>query len=151
MSETATFGTRLEGAQYIARPAAYVVVAGENGTVAVVQGPSGMIGLPGGGSLPGETAEETVRREVLEELARNVRLVGTIGSTTQYFYAEDDDCHYKMTAVFFLAELPDEPTGRGEHALLWMPVAEAEKALFHACHAWAVRRGLPKGHSDTAE
>jgi 8-oxo-dGTP pyrophosphatase MutT (NUDIX family) len=142
MSETATFGTCLQGTNYVDRPAAYVVVAGQNGTVAVVQGPSGLIGLPGGGALPGETAEETVGREVREELARDVRLVRTIGTATQYFYAAADDCHYKMAAVFFLAELPDEPTGQGEHELLWLPVAEAERALFHACHAWAVRRGL---------
>lgn len=59
-----TFGKPLEGVAYTERPAAYVVVAGENGSVAAVRGAAGMIGLPGGGSLPGETPEETVRREV---------------------------------------------------------------------------------------
>ncbi len=71
MTETATFGARLEGVAYVDRPAAYAVVAGENGTVAAVKGTSGKFFLPGGGCLPGETAEETVKREVREELARN--------------------------------------------------------------------------------
>jgi putative acetyltransferase len=142
MSETATFGPRLEGVPYADRPAAYAVVAGANETVAAVKGPSGRIGLPGGGSLPGETAEETVQREVREELARSVRLIRTIGAATQYFYAADDGRHYQMTAVFFLAEFPDEPTGRGEHDLFWLPLVEADKAFFHQSHAWAVRRGL---------
>jgi 8-oxo-dGTP pyrophosphatase MutT (NUDIX family) len=147
MSETATFGHRLEGVSYVDRPAAYVVVAGANDTVAVVKGKGGMIGLPGGGSLPGETAEETVRREVREELARGVRLIRTIGSAVQFFYSADDDCHYRMSAVFFLAGFPDDPTGRGEHDLFWLPLAEAEKALFHQCHAWAVRQGLGAGRA----
>jgi hypothetical protein len=47
-----------------------------------------------------------------------------------------------MSAVFFLAEFPEEPTGRGEHDLFWLPLAEADKAFFHTSHAWAVRRGL---------
>jgi 8-oxo-dGTP pyrophosphatase MutT (NUDIX family) len=130
---------------YTARLAAYVVVRGENDTVAAVRGPGGMIGLPGGGSLPGEAPEETVVREVREELARGVRLVRRLGAATQFFYAADDACHYDMSATFFLAEFPDEPDGWGEHELFWLPVAGADGALFHECHAWAVRRGLADG------
>src|SRR3954469_13500974 len=91
MAETATFGARLDGVAYADRPAAYAVVAGVNGTVAAVRGTSGKFFLPGGGCLPGEAAEEAVRREVREELARSVRLVRPIGVATQYFYAADDD------------------------------------------------------------
>ena len=104
-----------------------------------------MIGLHGGGSLPGETPEETLRREGREELARSVRLVRKIGEATQFFYAADDDCHYKMLGVFFLAELPDEPDGHGEHELFWLPLDEAARAFFHECHAWAARLVLEAG------
>jgi 8-oxo-dGTP pyrophosphatase MutT (NUDIX family) len=127
---------------YTARPAAYAVIGGENGTVAAVQGPSGGVGLPGGGSLPGETPEETLVREVREELARSVRLVSKIGEATQFFYAAADNCHYKMLGVFFLAEFPDEPSGQGEHDLFWLPLEKAAEAFFHESHAWAARQGL---------
>src|SRR5438552_19103042 len=110
-----TFGSPLEGVTYTERPAAYGVVRGENGTVATVQGPFGMIGLPGGGSLPGESPEETLAREVREELARSVELVDKIGEATQFFYAAEEDCHFQMLGVFFLAEFPDEPDDQGEH------------------------------------
>ncbi len=93
-----TFGARLEGVAYTERPAAYAVVAGENSTVAAVRGTAGMIGLPGGGSLPGETPEQTLVREVREELARSVRLVRRIGEATQFFYAADDDCGHEDLA-----------------------------------------------------
>ncbi len=142
MNETATFGVRLEGVSCADRSAAYAVVAGENGTVAAVQGKFGKFFLPGGGCLPGETAEETVGREVREELARSVRLIRRIGAATQYFYAADDDRHYRMSAVFFLAEFTDGPAGMGEHDLAWLSAAEVETAFFHESHAWAVRRGL---------
>jgi GrpB-like predicted nucleotidyltransferase (UPF0157 family)/8-oxo-dGTP pyrophosphatase MutT (NUDIX family)/precorrin-6B methylase 2 len=143
------FGKPLEGVAYTERPAAYAVVAGENDTVAAVQGKAGMIGLPGGGSLPGETPEETVQREVREELARSVRLVRRIGEATQFFHAAADDCHYKMLGVFFLAEFPDEPDGQGEHELFWLPVGEAARAFFHESHAWAAHQGMEKNAQRT--
>jgi ubiquinone/menaquinone biosynthesis C-methylase UbiE/8-oxo-dGTP pyrophosphatase MutT (NUDIX family) len=139
-----TFGKPLEGVAYTERPAAYAVVAGESGTVAAVRGASGMTFLPGGGSLPGEMPEETLIREVREELARNVRLVRRIGEATQFFYAADEDRHYKMQADFFLAEFPDEPSGQGEHELFWLPLGEAAGAFFHECHAWAAGQGLER-------
>src|SRR3954468_22885709 len=123
MDESTTFGVRLDGVAYVDRPAAYVVVAGENGTVAAVKGQSGKFFLPGGGCLPGEAAEEAVRREVREELAGSVRLIRRIGAATQYFHAADDDCYYRMSAVFFLAEFTDGPVGQGEHNLSWLSPA----------------------------
>jgi putative acetyltransferase len=147
MAESATFGACRPGVTYADRPAAYAVVAGENGTVAAVKGRSGKFFLPGGGSLLGEAAEETVRREVREELARSVRLIRPIGTATQYFDAADDDRHYRMSAVFFLAEFPDSPAGKGEHDLSWLSAADAEAAFCHQSHAWAVRRGLKADES----
>jgi 8-oxo-dGTP pyrophosphatase MutT (NUDIX family) len=140
-----TFGARREGVKYTERPAAYAVVGGPNGTVAAVRGASGLMFLPGGGSRPGETPEETVVREVREELARSVRLVSKIGEATEFFYAADDDCHYQMLGMFFLAEFPDEPSGQGEHELFWLPLAGAAGAFFLGSHTWAARQGLIKG------
>jgi 8-oxo-dGTP pyrophosphatase MutT (NUDIX family) len=138
------FGVRRKGVAYTERPAAYAVIRGENGTVAAVRGASGVMFLPGGGSVPGETPEEMLVREVREELARSVRLVDKIGEATQFFYAADDGCHYQMLGVFFLAEFPDEPSGQREHELFWLPLEEAAGAFFHESHAWAARQGLER-------
>ena len=129
---------RPEGVAYADRPAAYAVIAGENGTVAAVKGTTGRVLPARRRLLAGEAAEETIRREVCEELARSIRLIRPIAAATQYFYAADDDRHYKMSAVFFLAEFPDGHAGKGEHDLFWLSAAEAEEAFFHKSHAWAV-------------
>lgn len=132
------FGSPEPNVQYIERRAAYVVVT-RNSDVAMVKSGQKHF-LPGGGSLPSEAPEDTVAREVLEELARSVRLLHTLGETTQYFYSDADDRHYKMLAVFFAGEFTNDAChGTGEHQLDWLPVAEAEQACFHECHAWAVR------------
>jgi 8-oxo-dGTP pyrophosphatase MutT (NUDIX family) len=125
---------------YTERRAAYGVILGENGTVAVVRGPSGRFWLPGGGSLPGESAEETLVREVREELGRGVRQIHRIGEATQFFYAATDDRHYQMAATFLRADFAEELNTGAEHELCWLPLAQADTAFFHECHDWAVKQ-----------
>jgi len=134
------FGSPEPNIQYTERRAAYVVIVGSDGKIAMVKGPQKYF-LPGGGSLPDEKSGDTVAREVSEELARRVRLIRSLGEATQYFYSTDDDRHYKMRAAFFAGEFTDEPaTEAAEHELTWLAESEVEQACFHACHAWAVRQ-----------
>lgn len=137
-----TFGNRCADIAYSARHAAYVVVI-ESGMVATVRGVSGLLFLPGGGSMPGEAPEETVAREVREELARTVRGLRKIGQAIQYFYAPVDDRHFEMSATFFVADFAGEATGQGDHELFWQPIVGGAEAFFHACHAWAVCQVWP--------
>jgi len=137
MIERPIFGSLDSNVQYSERQAAYVVVI-RNAKVAMVSSGQKYF-LPGGGSMSGETPQETVVREVYEELARDVRLIRSLGETTQYFYSADDDRHYKMAATFFEGELTDDvQAGNGTHQLDWLSVTEMDRACFHECHAWAV-------------
>lgn len=142
MAEPPVFGSAEPGVQYTERRAAYVVISGDGGEVAAVVGPRQKYFLPGGGSLPGEAPEETIIREVFEELGRGVRLTRALGEAVQYFYSDTDERHYLMRATFFAGEFDAEARAVAcEHELRWLPSAEAEGAFFHACHAWAARRG----------
>jgi len=134
------FGVRRPGHVYVERLAAYAVVFGAGGTVAVVRGPSGRYWLPGGGSLPGESGEQTIMREVREELAMGITIIERIGEATQFFHAADEDRHYRMRASFFLAQLADKLTTRAEHELCWLPLRQSRNAFYHECHVWAVDR-----------
>jgi 8-oxo-dGTP diphosphatase len=137
MAKPLIFGSPAPGVQYTERRAAYVVVT-KDGKVAMVREEEKYF-LPGGGSLTGEAPEETVAREVYEELTRRVRLIHKIGEAIQYFHSTADDRHYQMLATFFAGEFIDEPSSdTGEHELHWLPVRESEPCCFHACHAWAV-------------
>src|SRR5262249_2725241 len=113
------------------------VIANSEGLVAVVRGQKGYW-LPGGGADPGETSEETVVREVREELGRNIRLLSRIGEAVQFFYPAHDRCWYEMMAVFFRAEFEGEPVGAGEYELHWLDPDGHSDHFFHTCHAWAV-------------
>jgi len=137
MAEALIFGFPEPNVQHKERQAAYVVII-TDGNVATVKSKEKHF-LPGGGSLHGEPFEDTIVREVYEELGRGVRLIRMLGEAIQYFYSADDDRHYKMRAAFFAGEFTGEPCGRtGEHQLYWLPMAQAGQACFHECHAWAI-------------
>ena len=140
MNEEIIFGFQKPNVSYTERQAAYVVIS-DNGKFAAVK-PQEKYFLPGGGSLSGETSEDTVVREVSEELARSVRLIRKIDEVIQYFYSAADDRYYKMRATFFVGEFIDESCGNstGENELCWLSKAKAEQAFFHECHEWATRQ-----------
>ena len=130
------FGNKVAGIKYVERPAAYAVIRNGDGKVAAVRGKRGNYFLPGGGSLPGESPEETIEREVREELARNVRLTLKIGEAIQYFSVGESN--YRMTASFYKAEFASELEGEAEHELEWLDREAMEANFFHECHKWAV-------------
>lgn len=140
MTDMLIFGSPEPYVQYTERRAAYIVIVTGDDKVALVKGRRDYF-LPGGGSLPGESPEDTVTREVYEELARGVRLIRKLGDAIQYFYSATDDRHYRMPATFFAGEFTHEACDRrGEHELHWLPIKEAARACFHASHAWAIRQ-----------
>ncbi|HEY0079129.1 MAG TPA: NUDIX domain-containing protein [Pyrinomonadaceae bacterium] len=142
MNEELTFGSPEPGVEYAERRAAYVVIIDGEGRVAMVLDRQRYF-LPGGGAWAGETPEQTIAREVEEELARGVRLTRRLGDALQFYYSIADERHYRMHATFFSGQLTDEPRPdlTPEHELLWLPLDEAQRRCFHRCHAWAIERG----------
>jgi ADP-ribose pyrophosphatase YjhB (NUDIX family) len=137
------FGAAPEGVVCRPRVGAYAIIRGTGGRVAAVRATvGGRAGcwLPGGGAESGESPEETVVREIREELGRDARLLGRAGEAIQYFYAAGDGCWYRMHAVFFTAELVGEPAGPAEHEPCWIDPAREAESFLHACHAWAASR-----------
>jgi 8-oxo-dGTP diphosphatase len=148
MSELLIFGSQEPDVHYTERRAAYVVVISGNLVATVRSGEKYF--LPGGGARAGEAPEETVVREAREELAQGISGLRLVCEAIQYFYSAMDDRHYKMHATIFAGQFTDglcEDTG--EHERVWLPVAEVERACFHECHAWAVRRCITQLQSDS--
>ncbi|HUQ32470.1 MAG TPA: NUDIX domain-containing protein [Pyrinomonadaceae bacterium] len=148
MSEPRVFGHFDSSLRYEDRRAAYAVIIPCAGVVVAVKGGGGKYWLPGGGSLPGEAAAETVRREVREELGRDVRLIEEIGQATQYFRAAVAGHNYKMEATFFRADFTnDEQAKPSEHELQMLPVNIASDSFFHECHTWAVWQAVAQAQA----
>ncbi len=137
--EPPVFGERLADRAYQRRPGAYAVIRDDAGRVAVIRLSTGTF-LPGGGSDPGETPEQTLAREVREELGHAVRVRRRLGCATQLCGAietglfEKDGTYFEAT----LGEQLGDPT-ESDHALEWLEPEAAVAALKHEAQRWAVR------------
>ena len=132
-------GDRLPGIDYRLRPGAYAVVRNDTQDVGLIR--SGrLFFLPGGGSDHGETPEQTVVRETLEECGHAITILRHLGVVTEFFQSREDDLHYEVRGDYFEGRLGSklgEPI-EIDHELVWMPVSEAIETLHRPGHRWAV-------------
>jgi 8-oxo-dGTP diphosphatase len=132
------FGIRVPGCRYTVRPSAYAVLRDEDGRIAVVRAARGWF-LPGGGIDAGETAEEAVRREAIEECGLVIRLGRAIGSATEIVHSPAGNDGVEKESVFFEATVAAQADAvQPEHEVAWLSAADAMGRLSHRSHKWAL-------------
>ena len=136
-----TFGVKEKNTQYWDRPGAYLLPV-KDGCLAVVRTDEGYL-LLGGGIDPGETHEQCILRECMEEIGCAARVEGYIGSADAYYrHLMWGWCHpiqyYYRGSV---GERITEPVEK-DHTLEWIPINEAEWKLNVKPQIWAVKRLL---------
>lgn len=132
------FGHRFDDRPYTLRPGAYGVLRDDQSRIAVVHVPGGAF-LPGGGADPGETPEQTLAREMLEETGYALRIGRRIGVATQLVGSPERGLTEKV-GTYFEATLGDriaEPT-ETDHTLQWHAPDSALAVLKHEAQRWIV-------------
>lgn len=134
------FGQKRPGERYDVRPGAYAVMFDEEGLVALIKTRRGFY-LPGGGIAGIETPEQALEREVREECASSVRILGKLGEAMQYLDVKHHGFYLCKHGHFFRAEMMDGIDGVPEedHEVVWLEVSEAVEVLMHPSQAWAVQ------------
>ncbi len=129
------FGERAPGQRYRLRHAVYAVIRAPDGRIATVRTRRGHT-LPGGGIEGDETPEQGLEREVREECAREIAISHRLGEAVQFFRAREGFIEGRH--VFYAASFASEPTGKGEHELVWLEPERALERFVHQSHVWAV-------------
>jgi 8-oxo-dGTP diphosphatase len=134
------FGIRSEGERWVIRPSAYGLLD-QDGRLAVVRSRDGTF-LPGGGVETGETPEEAIRREALEECGLIVRPGRWVTRAVQFAYSASERAHFEKRSTFMECSIEGSDRSRLEanHELLWVNSETANPILTHPSHAWAVEQ-----------
>jgi len=124
----------------VIRPSAYGLLADPGGRVAIVRSADGIY-LPGGGIEAGESPEDAIRREALEECGFAVRIGSWTARAVQFAYSASEKAHYEKRSTFI--ECSIEGTDRSrlhpDHEVLWVDPESGARLLTHPSHGWAVR------------
>lgn len=138
-SAVTVFGVRPQLESCVIRASAYVLVLNDDGRLAVTRTSVGVY-LPGGGIEAGETPEEAVRREALEECGLLVRPGVCVARAVQFVYSEPERTHFEKRSSFIEgAIIGHGPTPtETDHELVWLDAESAAQYLSHQSHGWAV-------------
>lgn len=130
------FGKKIETADYYHRPGAYLIPY-RDGKIALVGIPLGLF-LLGGGREEGESDEECILRECLEETGYRVKLGRFLCSAETYCRIPEREFFHPIQTYYTgqLLEKVQEPI-ETDHRLLWMPPEEAAEKLYSEQQRWA--------------
>jgi 8-oxo-dGTP diphosphatase len=140
-STVRVFGSLPEAGVCVIRPSAYGLIEDGKGRLAVVRTTQGTF-LPGGGIEMGETPEEAIIRETLEECGLIVRLGAWTIRAVQFAYSLSEKTHFEKRCIFIEGVVEGtSPSGsEADHELVWVEPALAVQILSHRSHSWAVEQ-----------
>ncbi len=116
-----TFGACPQLENCVIRPSAYGLIEDNRGRLAIIRTVQGTF-LPGGGIEPGETPEEAVMREALEECGLVVRPGAWTVRAVQFVCSESETTRFEKRSTFIEAAVDRcGSTGiEADHELVWV-------------------------------
>lgn len=141
-----TFGKRKRNIQYKDRAGVYAIIFDNEGNIATVRVPMGLF-LIGGGIDEGETHQECLKRECIEETGYDLEVKDFVCKGNAYFYSEQLNSYQYLICYFYQAELKDklkEPIEL-DHELEWLSAEETEEMYFEH-HIWAIKEAIRKNN-----
>ena len=135
------FGKQKDGVVYRPRPSVYAIVYDPAGDLLLARA-RGKLVLPGGGIDDGETPEQALHREVLEETGWRIKILGQACRANEYVISKRKNRATNKLAQFFLAVPLDQAHAPldDDHEPLWVSRPEAIKDLRREFFRWAVEQ-----------
>ncbi len=139
--ELIQFGTQEPGVEYKDRPGVYALISHGDGLFLATENRSKKFSLPGGGVDAGETDEQALRREIKEELVREIETFQFVGEAKNYVQSivnGDVNKHCK----YYLVTLKPGIDGQGDVLTHWLTLPQFKANSNHEAHDWAIENFL---------
>ncbi|MDR0921679.1 MAG: NUDIX hydrolase [Lactobacillales bacterium] len=138
-----SFGTKVEKVEYKERDGVHIVISRNNESeIVLIQAPNGSYFLPGGEIEAGETHEDCIKRELIEELGFSAVIGDYYGQADEYYYSSHRKTYFYNPAFIYGAkswQKIGEPTEK-TNGIEWFPVDTAIKKLKRGSHKWGVEQ-----------
>lgn len=132
------FGQKLKHVAYKDREAVYGLLFKQD-KILIIKTPRGYF-LPGGGVEQGETDEESLLREFIEETGLQIRIEDYLGRSVLYDKSPKDQIHYNMYGNFYMVkEIGSKKKTETDHKPLYMTIDEAIEHLQLVHQVWALK------------
>lgn len=137
-----SYGTKLDGIDYRDRKGAYAIIIEGNKTAVIKQ--LGKYFLLGGGIECGESDEECIKRECIEECGFDIEVGSYLGTRDNYSYSPYLKEHLHSIGYFYFGTLKDKVAEPIEldHELVWLSVSDAMENLMLPQQRWALKTAL---------
>lgn len=140
------FGDPDPSLDYAPRPTAFglVIRDGLLACVRVDRGAASYCDLPGGAIDAGETEQQAVVREFLEETGMTVLPIVRFAEAAQFFRRSTGEPFNNIGGFWQAEQVSLDPAAKVEadHELVWVEPHRAVEQLRHDAHAWAVAAWL---------
>ncbi|MBZ2404941.1 NUDIX domain-containing protein [Liquorilactobacillus hordei] len=147
------FGNKNIGVNYFVRKGAYAVIfRNQNRSeIGLIRTHEQQYFLPGGGIEKGETAEDALIREMLEETGYSIKNNYPFCHAQRYFVSTLPVKRPMLSdGYFFISQLDQriqKPTEKNNY-FEWINIKECEKLLFHVHQYYAVQQALKEEGAD---
>jgi 8-oxo-dGTP diphosphatase len=90
----------------------------------------------------GETPEQTIVREAMEEIGARLKIVRKIGQTGDYIFGKKEQAWFYKLATYYEAtiEAIEKASIEPDHELVWLTLEEARPTIRQQGSAWAVEQ-----------
>lgn len=139
-----TFGERDYKLNYWKRTGAYAVIQNDQQHFLCVKDSDGLLFLIGGGVDKGESPENALLRESIEETGHEIQIIKNIGKAERHWvsskYPDDSQHNIGFLYTAELLEKVAEPVEK--EVMCWVGYDELKENLLHEHHLYLIKQYL---------